>query len=296
MPNGAKRYVFTINNPTDDDEQRLGDLSESVKYLVFGREVGENGTYHLQGYVIFNERKTFANAKSAISPRAHVEISRGTPAQASTYAKKDGDFEEFGELPVGQGKRTDWDRLKEWLVGLGRRPSQRELILEFPGLMAKYDGAVRNYVSALLPQIQLTSGTPRDDWQRELEELLVEEPDDRSIRFFVDEQGGKGKTWFCQYMMSNYPDSVQYLRVGKRDDLAYAIDENCSIFLFDIPRSSMEYLQYNILEQIKDRMIFSPKYNSCLKILPAKAHVVVFSNEFPDESKLSEDRVIVTGI
>ena len=81
-----------------------------------------------------------------------------------------------------------------------------------------------------------------------------------------------------------------YLRVAKRDDIAHSIDENKRIFMFDIERASMEYLQYSILEQLKDGLVFSPKYDSRVKRIKSNAHVVVFCNEHPDPTKLSEDR------
>nr|AUF34970.1 putative replication-associated protein [uncultured virus] len=91
-------------------------------------------------------------------------------------------------------------------------------------------------------------------------------------------------------MLTQFPDKVQILSGGKRDDIAHAIDPSKQIFLFNVPRGGMEYLQYTILEQIKDRMVFSPKYNSQTKILRNRAHVVVFSNEMPDIEKMTHDR------
>ena len=88
-------------------------------------------------------------------------------------------------------------------------------------------------------------------------------------------------------------DRVQLFTVAKRDDIAHAIDVSKDIFLFNIPRGSMEYLSYSILEMIKDRYIFSPKYNSKEKILHGKTRVVVFSNEFPDMNKMSADRFVI---
>ena len=52
----------------------------------------------------------------------------------------------------------------------------------------------------------------------------------------------------------------------------------------------MEYLNYGFLESLKDRMVFSPKYESQMKLLPNKVHVVVLGNEAPDETKMTADR------
>ena len=84
--------------------------------------------------------------------------------------------------------------------------------------------------------------------------------------------------------------------MGKRDDLAYAIDITKRIFFFDIPRKSMEFIQYGVLEQLKDQMIFSAKYESVNKVIPHKVHVIVFSNEQPDREAMSQDRYYVTNL
>jgi len=52
---------------------------------VFGKEVGENGTPHLQGYVQLKKKMRMAQVKKFISSRAHLEVSRGSPEQASRY-------------------------------------------------------------------------------------------------------------------------------------------------------------------------------------------------------------------
>lgn len=91
-------------------------------------------------------------------------------------------------------------------------------------------------------------------------------------------------------------DDLQRLSIGRRDDLAFAIDVSKRLFVFDIPRGSMEYLQYNILEQLKDQMVFSPKYQSATKILPHPVHVIVFTNENPDLTKMTPDRYKIFNI
>jgi hypothetical protein len=86
------------------------------------------------------------------------------------------------------------------------------------------------------------------------------------------------------------------LAPGKRDDLAHAIDVSKSVFLFNVPRGSMEFLQYGVLEQLKDRVIFSPKYESTTKVILQKTHVVVFCNEEPDLTKMSADRYVIRNL
>lgn len=99
----AKNWVFTLNNYTDDDQVNLRRAAETpqITFLVFGREVGENGTPHLQGYVEFASRLRLNQAKRLLNQRAHLEVRRGTAQEARDYCVKDEDFEEYGEISQG---------------------------------------------------------------------------------------------------------------------------------------------------------------------------------------------------
>lgn len=289
----AKRWVFTLNNYTEEDEVNLKNLFDngSVDYLVYGREVGQNGTPHLQGFISFSERKRFNAARQSLGLRCHIELCRGTPQQAATYCRKDGDFVEFGELDslAGErGKRTDWHGFKEWIEAFGSVPTDRDIASEWPHLFGRYPSSCRTFASLFGNKTTLVQGELRE-WQRELDEYINSPPDDRRIRFVIDKAGNRGKSWLVRYWFSHRDDS-QRLSVGKRDDLAYAIDPTKRVFIFDVPRGGMEFLQYNILEQLKDQMVFSPKYESVSKVLAHKVHVVVFCNEDPDITKMTMDR------
>jgi len=70
--------------------------------MIIGKEVGEEGTAHLQGYVCFKKKLRF-NAVKKLLPRAHLEVTRGTPQSAAEYCKKEGNYAEDGILPKSQG-------------------------------------------------------------------------------------------------------------------------------------------------------------------------------------------------
>lgn len=292
----ARRYVFTLNNYSDDDITYIDNFYASVRctYGIYGREVGGPplNTPHLQGFVICANPMRFQAFKNAINPRAHIEVARGTSEQAAEYCRKEGTFHEGGIFPASQGTRTDLQRFEEWVKACDYAPSQRAVANAFPGLFLRYPRLIELCGHFRpLPDL-MPAGSIMKEWQQELDVVLRGDPDDRSILFYVDEEGGKGKSWFVRHQMSNYADETQFLSVGKRDDLAYAIDETKRVFLFDLPRGSMEHFQYSVLEKLKDQLVFSTKYASRVKVLPKPVHVVVFSNEAPDMSAMTEDRYI----
>lgn len=291
----SSRWVFTINNYDQEDELRLSELD--AKYVIYGREIGESGTKHLQGFCIFRNAKRFNGVRDLIGRRAHCEPARGTSKQAADYCKKDGDYCEYGEAPTQQGKRNDWEEFTNWCSGLDGPPSQRELILRWPGLYARYKKALSEIAQVHAPRLQLQTGSPREGWQQQLEECIEEEPvSERSIDFYVDEQGNSGKSWMVKYLLDKYPDDAQIIRPGKEMDMCYEVDESKWIFLFDLPRSKMETFQYSILECLKDRIVFSGKYESRNKILRRVPRVIVFCNESPNMEKLSSDRYNIINI
>ena len=53
-------WVFTINNPTEDDNPQRWD---GVRYLVYQKEKGKEGTQHYQGYVVFEKKKSLGGVK-----------------------------------------------------------------------------------------------------------------------------------------------------------------------------------------------------------------------------------------
>lgn len=292
----AKHWCWTLNNPTDDEEQHLCDAYDAggIVYLCFGREIGESGTPHLQGYTIFEAPIGFTTVKNRLgSARLHIEVSRGSPEQNKNYCSKDGDFEEFGQLPESsQGRRTDLESYYQWSDEFAqehnRPPTTPEAARAHPAVITKYPRVVQ--ISRLrFEGPPLEEGTPQQ-WQQNLADDLADAPCSRSIKFFVDYEGGKGKSWFVRWYLSQFPGQTQFLSIGKRDDIAHVVKIQTTVFLVDVPRGQMEFLQYGVLEQLKNRLVFSPKYNSETKTLLATPHVVVFSNEDPDMEKMTEDR------
>lgn len=103
----AKNWCFTLNNFNEDDLERFDNLGSNIgsniQYVIIGREIGENGTHHLQGFIQFTKKIRLRQVKGFVGNTAHCEVMMGTALQASNYCKKDEDFQEWGVLQNRMG-------------------------------------------------------------------------------------------------------------------------------------------------------------------------------------------------
>lgn len=149
MPNDRGRaWCFTLNNPTETEIERLSRVvGDDISYICWGREVGDAGTPHLQGYLELGRKHRLNGVKQLVGERLHLELRRGTQEQAILYCQKDGAFTEYGEKIVSaQGQRTDLERVVEGLRG-GKRLA--EVALEEPMLYCKYRNGIRDIAGFL---------------------------------------------------------------------------------------------------------------------------------------------------
>ena len=96
----SRAYVFTINNWTEEDIEAVSLCK--AQYTVYGKEVGENGTPHLQGYMYFKSARTLKSISKKL-PRAYLAVRKGSHVQAREYCQKDGDYVELGTEPEQNG-------------------------------------------------------------------------------------------------------------------------------------------------------------------------------------------------
>lgn len=105
----VRSFVFTLNNYTAESIQEIHEYFSKARYIIIGKEVGESGTPHLQGYIQLDKRTSLSKI-GGLFPW-HVEETRGSPVQASEYCKKGGDFIETGTLSdcaSGKSKKDDY--------------------------------------------------------------------------------------------------------------------------------------------------------------------------------------------
>ncbi|APG55794.1 Rep [Pelorivirus melia] len=110
----ARRYCFTLNNYTRDEEEAIKQIN--CEWLVFGHEHSSGqGTPHLQGAITFNKRTYLATLKKLI-PRAHFEIMQGNPQQSKDYCTKEdtSSYFEKGIMPKPQHQAGNEANEAKW--------------------------------------------------------------------------------------------------------------------------------------------------------------------------------------
>lgn len=114
----SRKFQITINNWTEEEYQTWWTLP--CRYMIIGKEVGEQLTPHIHVYVEFENARSFKTI-CAITPRAHVEVTKGSSVQNRNYIMKDGVFEERGDRSLtseekGQLEVERWTNAKKFAM------------------------------------------------------------------------------------------------------------------------------------------------------------------------------------
>lgn len=279
-------WVFTLNNP-----ESLLELPADGKYLVYQRERGENGTEHFQGYVEMEKRTTLSTMKAWL-PRAHFERRRGTQQQARDYCMKEesrvgGPWELGTYVEMFAGKRSDVAEVRDFLMSGG---SKRDAYLQFPEVAARYP----RYVDSVLQiareaqfsvNVEFSAKFP---WQQRVLDFVGGPVCPRSILWVHDPFGNSGKTFLARHLVDAL--GAFYSNGGKGADICYAYDGE-PVAVFDYVRDSKDYVNYGVIEQLKNGILTSGKYESRTKRF-TQPHVLVFANFACEEGKFSSDRLV----
>lgn len=242
----TRRACFTLNNWTEEESQNLKDFLTSKGGLwIIGKEVGEGGTPHLQGYVRFKNQRIFKDLFNH-NPRIHWEKCKGTEAQNIKYCSKDGSFDKT-----------------------------------FP--QTKAEKLINQYSTIIWK-----------DWQQRIIDICDSSPDSRTFNWFYESEGNVGKSFLCKYLYLKYNAIIAD---GKKDNVFNQVnnwmqentDESPKLIVLDIPRYNLDFVNYGMLEQLKNGLIYSGKYEGgCLAF--EYPHIIIFANEYPHTHKISEDR------
>jgi len=279
-----KNWCFTEHdcNVKPFDWERRG-----ITYCVWQLEVcPSSGKEHLQGFLQFTSKQKLSACKK-LSPTAHWEPAKGDVDSNYKYCtkpdtRKDGPWS-FGE-PVKKGERSDLKRCME-LIKSGT--SVDTLLLEEPTALTHGRGLrdLERVVKRHRARDQFME-THLRPWQQQTLDLLLTQSD-REVLWVCDPVGNSGKTILSNVL--EFKHNYQVFTGGKFADLAYAIDQDRDGYAIDLSRCSEEFCCYHFMECIKNRRIFSTKYDSGTKYLRSN-RLVVFANYSPQLDKLSRDR------
>lgn len=136
------------------------------------------------------------------------------------------------------------------------------------------------------------------DWQKVVFHIAMGKPDDRSIHWFYDTKGNRGKTQLTRMLLANHGKEVGVIPcVGTSNQLVSAIINMGmrKTYILDIPRAKsggswddrIADLMLTI-ESIKNGLLVSAMYGKLNQLLMPHPNVIVFSNY--DLNGLSPDR------
>lgn len=291
-------WLFTWNNYPEDVDESIKEAFEEGKidHIAYQREVApETQTPHLQGYLYLKKKAYITGVRKLLPLGIHYEPKVfGRDEDIIAYCCKEStrapetEPVELGNYPVStSGKRND---LLEFRNAVNKQLTWAELTDQHDKVISRYYAFARDYY--------ITHANKAPHEEVEMEERpwhayvdnYIQKPDNRTVLFIVDPKGGMGKTTYARNLQ-RHNEKVQYLKPEKEANIALHLDPRKSIFILDCPRSRLDIpLPYNTMESIKDGYVMSGKYQSCMKKIAIPNSVIVFTNEAPDPTRLSEDR------
>ena len=126
------------------------------------------------------------------------------------------------------------------------------------------------------------------DWQKKIVEIVQQEPDDRTIYWFWEEDGCRGKTQFCKYLTVKF-GAVGPINGSKKDILYVCAKKDSNCYLVNLSRTVEGRISYDALECVKDGYYFAGKFDSDT-VCRNCPHVICFANFPPYTAALSADR------
>ncbi|QMW68657.1 replication-associated protein [Crucivirus-102] len=158
----------------------------------------------------------------------------------------------------------------------------------------KYCSKEGNYVKHGM-KIDVEVITNLFPYQKLVEDIIKGKPDKRAVYWFYEPTGDIGKSELCKYLIKYY--NAILITNGKKTDIVNLVFNRkediefgrTNLIVIDIPRNEYNACSYNAIEEIKNGMVVNTKYETGSFIFNSP-HIIVFSNFYPETTKLSKDR------
>jgi len=251
----SKRWTFVWNNypPTAGVAVKNFSGDRRARCWIYGKEIGDQGTRHLQGYVEFKSDRRLSTLSKLAHGHIHWERAHQSKEINADYCAKDGDWYSMGAIEPAEKLDDPFDHLDphQWQLDI------RDICLK----------QCVPHTREIYWLVGADGAEGKTSWAKH---MVIKHPEHV---LYVS-----GKAQDMKFAIASR------LKDGKRAP---------KIIILGIPRArSPMAVSYAGLEELKDGLFFSSKYESRM-IVYNTPHVVVLANANPADGKFSEDRLQV---
>lgn len=261
-------FVFTLNNYSEREFKAIKKwLDKRGAKWIIGKEMSKTGTPHLQGYIEIKATR-FKTVQEGLLNKAAIYRRKGTAYEAWIYCTKEGDYETNFEPPESYTEK--------------RKLSKEEVKAE------KLEARKAQWLEIYYKDVQW------HPWQRWFMDEFIEQCKPNYVNWIYDRTGQIGKSFLQTYLFCTRGwVTISGLKAeGVLHSVAEASDylELECVMMYDIPRSSLGYINYGMLEMCMNGTFCDSKYEGKQTLLPPLRKIVVFANEAPDYNQMSKAR------
>lgn len=305
MKDSGKRtmnWCFTWNNYTVEDLKAVNEdwlKLPDMRCIMYEPEIAPTTqTPHLQGFFVFSKLKSFKQVKGMISEKVSFSQMR-KPIEANIkYCSKEGKAIILGELPLTKAqqgqKGAECSLWRAILLAIqSGKYTYAQIVNMFPEEAIKYSKGLKEAYELHKPKPQFditTKYATLFDWQSSLLDIVKQPANERTVIWIWSKMGAVGKSDMVKHLISVC--NFEPLQNAPTRDIACAWKGGNVVFDYSRSQQDSGLINYDVIEHIKNRLLFSPKYESATKMSEdfKNVFVICFSNKPPDVTKLSKDR------
>lgn len=253
----VRRWTFTLNNYLENDRKELAEHFNKVgAHYIMGYEVGKLNGTNHIQGYVEFKNPIGLSAMKKINGRMNLQHSKGNAKQNIDYCSKESE---------------------DILSNFKDMNNVRDTILQ-----------------------KIYSNVIWKKWQQYLIDVCDRGDNDRKVYWFYDITGNTGKSFLAKYLFCKYNCCIG---TGKKNDvfnqvLTYIKENECDpeLIICDIPREDYDFFNYGALEQLKNGLCYSGKYEGGVVLLEKLPIIICFANTTPKMDAFSQDRWVIRDI